>query len=56
MPTITLTNEQMIELIKQLPLDQQDQLLQYLITQRWRSACARGCRATRSQLGHHERC
>jgi len=35
MPTLTLTNEQVIELIKQLPPDQQEKLVQDLIRQQW---------------------
>ncbi len=35
MPTLELTNEQVIELVKQLPSDQQEALLTVLLMQRW---------------------
>lgn len=35
MPTLTLTDEQVIELVKQLPPNQQAELFQFLLQQRW---------------------
>lgn len=35
MPTLELTNEQVIQLVKQLPPDQQEVLLQHLLTSVW---------------------
>ncbi|GIV15410.1 MAG: hypothetical protein KatS3mg022_0845 [Armatimonadota bacterium] len=35
MPTLELTNEQVIQLVKQLPPDQQKMLLQHLLTSVW---------------------
>jgi hypothetical protein len=37
MPNIDLTNEQVVDLVKQLPSDQQEQLLNYLLLRRWGS-------------------
>ena len=36
MPTLTLTNEQVIELVKQLPNEQQSELLRFLLLQQWK--------------------
>lgn len=35
MPTLTVNNEQVMDLVKQLPLDQQHALLQFLLAQHW---------------------
>lgn len=35
MPTITLTNEQVLDLVKQLPNDQQIEIFKFLIFQQW---------------------
>jgi hypothetical protein len=35
MPTLDLTEEQAVELLKQLPSRQQDVLFRYLLTRRW---------------------
>jgi hypothetical protein len=35
MPALLLTDEQAIDLVKQLPPNQQAALLQYLLTQQW---------------------
>lgn len=35
MPTLTLTDEQALELVKQLPPDQQELLLSYLLARQW---------------------
>lgn len=35
MPTLQLTDEQVIELAKQLPPDRQEKLLEFLLTRRW---------------------
>ena len=35
MPTLTLSDDQVIELVKQLPPDQQAKLLQILLTKLW---------------------
>lgn len=35
MPTISLTDEQVIDLVKQLSPDQQQVLLRFLLTQQW---------------------
>ncbi|MBV9389390.1 MAG: hypothetical protein JOZ78_23455 [Chroococcidiopsidaceae cyanobacterium CP_BM_ER_R8_30] len=35
MPTLTLTDEQVIELVKQLPPEQQEILFQFLLTRNW---------------------
>lgn len=35
MPTLTLTDEQVIELVKQLAPEQQQVLLQFLLTKHW---------------------
>ncbi|QQE64091.1 hypothetical protein GFS31_07690 [Leptolyngbya sp. BL0902] len=37
MPSITLTNEQVVELIKQLPAEQQTEVFQFLLLQQWPS-------------------
>lgn len=35
MPTLDLTEEQVVELLKQLPSQQQDGLFRYLLARRW---------------------
>ena len=35
MPTLTLTDEQAVNLVKQLPSDQQAVLFEYLLTHQW---------------------
>ena len=35
MVTLTLTEEQVMELVRQLPADRQEALLQYLLLNRW---------------------
>ncbi len=35
MPMLTLTDEQAIQLVTQLPPDQQEKLFQYLVMQQW---------------------
>lgn len=35
MPILTLTNEQVIELVKQLPVDQQVEVFSFLLCQQW---------------------
>lgn len=35
MPILTLTNEQVIELVKQLPIEQQVEVFRFLICQQW---------------------
>jgi hypothetical protein len=35
MPTLNLTNEQVIELIKQLPIQQQGEIFRFLLLQQW---------------------
>ncbi len=35
MPTFTLTNEQVIELVKQLPSEQQIEVFRFLLLQQW---------------------
>jgi len=35
MPTLELTDEQVINLVNQLPLDQQESLFQSLLMKRW---------------------
>jgi hypothetical protein len=35
MPTLKLTDEQVIELVKQLPPEQQEVLFQFLLTKQW---------------------
>ena len=35
MPTLKLTEEQVIELVKQLPPEQQEVLFQFLLTKQW---------------------
>ncbi|NJL57898.1 hypothetical protein HC928_24290 [bacterium] len=36
MPILTLTNEQVIELVKQLPNEQQTEVFRFLLLQQWR--------------------
>ena len=36
MPTLTLTNEQVIELVKQLPNKQQLEIFRFLLLQQWK--------------------
>ncbi len=35
MPTFTLTNEQVVELVKQLPNEQQIEVFRFLLLQQW---------------------
>jgi len=35
MPTFTLTNEQVVELVKQLPSEQQLEVFKFLLLQQW---------------------
>lgn len=35
MPTFTLTNEQVVELVKQLPSEQQLEVFRFLLLQQW---------------------
>ncbi len=35
MPVLTLTNEQAIELVKQLPVEQQAEIFRFLLLQQW---------------------
>ncbi|MCG8368386.1 MAG: hypothetical protein MJA27_34265 [Pseudanabaenales cyanobacterium] len=35
MPTFTLTNEQVVELVKQLPSEQQTEVFRFLLLQQW---------------------
>lgn len=35
MPTLNLTNQQVIELIKQLPIQQQGEIFRFLLLQQW---------------------
>lgn len=35
MPTLELSEEQVIELVKQLPLDKKEELFKILLTQQW---------------------
>lgn len=35
MPQVTLTNEQVVELVKQLPKDQQTEVFKFLLLQQW---------------------
>lgn len=35
MPTFTLTNEQVVELVKQLPTEQQIEVFRFLLLQQW---------------------
>ena len=35
MPTFTLTNEQVVELVKQLPCEQQTEVFRFLLLQQW---------------------
>ena len=35
MPTLNLTNEQVMELIKQLPIQQQGEIFRFLLLQQW---------------------
>lgn len=35
MPVLTLTNEQAIELVKQLPVEQQAEIFRFLLVQQW---------------------
>ena len=35
MPTLTLTDEQVLELVKQLPPEKQETLLKFLLTNQW---------------------
>lgn len=37
MPVVTLTNEQVVELVKQLPVEQQTEVFQFLLLQQWPS-------------------
>ncbi|AFY59655.1 hypothetical protein [Synechococcus sp. PCC 6312] len=37
MPILTLSNEQVIELVKQLPIEQQNIVFQFLLSQQWPS-------------------
>ena len=37
MPTLTLSDDQVIELVKQLPLDEQETLFRFLRTKQWRT-------------------
>lgn len=36
MPVLTLTNEQAVELVKQLPVEQQEEIFRFLLLQQWR--------------------
>ncbi|MBW4688940.1 MAG: hypothetical protein KME40_28580 [Komarekiella atlantica HA4396-MV6] len=36
MPTLNLTNEQVVELVKQLPTEQQVEVFKFLLLQQWR--------------------
>ena len=36
MPTVTLTNEQVVELVKQLPDEQQLEIFRFLLLQQWK--------------------
>jgi len=59
MPTLALTNEQAIDLVKQLPPDQQTRLFTYLLTQQWSTWIdlsrdgAEGVRKAAAQHGHN---
>jgi len=64
MPTLTLSDDQVIELVKQLPPDQQAKLLQILLTKLWSTWVdlsrygeerARTAAAPRSRMGHYDR-
>ena len=46
MPTLNLTNEQVIDLIKQLPIQQQGEILKLLLLQEWEE------RESLSRYGH----
>jgi len=35
MPMLTLSNEQVVELVKQLPIEQQVEVFKYLLLQQW---------------------
>jgi hypothetical protein len=35
MPVLTLTNEQAVELVKQLPVEQQAEIFRFLLVQQW---------------------
>lgn len=35
MPILTLTNEQVVELVKQLPVEQQVEIFRFLLIQQW---------------------
>lgn len=35
MPTVTLSNEQVVELVKQLPAEQQAEIFKFLLLQQW---------------------
>jgi hypothetical protein len=37
MPSLALTNDQVINLVKQLPPDQKDALFAYLLAERWKT-------------------
>jgi hypothetical protein len=37
MPSFTLTNDQVIELVKQLPTEQQSEVFRFLLLQQWGS-------------------
>ena len=36
MPVLTLTNEQAVELVKQLPVEQQAEIFKFLLGQQWK--------------------
>ncbi|OKH38951.1 hypothetical protein NIES2119_07355 [[Phormidium ambiguum] IAM M-71] len=36
MPTLNLSNEQVLELVKQLPIEQQVEVFKFLLLQQWR--------------------
>jgi len=35
MPTLTLSNEQVVEMVKQLPIELQTELFRFLLLQQW---------------------
>ena len=35
MPVLNLTNEQAVELVKQLPVEQQEEIFRFLLMQQW---------------------
>lgn len=57
MPNLMLTDDQVLDLVKQLPADQQQRLLQFLLTRPWSTwtalseAGAAGVRAAAAQRG-----